>query len=104
MNVASRELSEELWELSGWIEYRKLGTSEFVPKYTLGYLLRKLPHHIEKLGHYESLSLDSIGNQWNCRYGIMSPAKLEASAKTPEDAACKLAISLIKSGLLKKES
>ena len=105
MNVAAKELCQELYELSGWggddpyfnvnegwyKEGRPAQKSVLVaPAYDLGYLLRKLPSWslIQKnIDRYEATS--SMNN---------------THADTPEDAACKLAIELFKQGILTKET
>lgn len=108
MNVASKQLCQELYELSGWncvrdwyfayhkaageVEYdlklnadeSKAGRDDF-PAYDVGYLLRKLQtvlHHIE--GTDYAVKLHNI--VWDMQ---------------PEDAACRLAIELFKQGILK---
>lgn len=71
-HAASRELCEELYELSGWRDthsfYTKTGkvsteasmySSPPLPAYSLGYLLRKLPSHIS----------DDDGNVYRLRSG-----------------------------------
>ena len=120
MNVASLELSKQLWKLSGWkcqdayiqvkdpeapiellSEYSPvLSRNDYdiiVSAYDLGYLLRKLPAEVRN----ESLTLDRVAGGWSCRYGLMSPNKIEIRADTPEDAACKLLIELIKRKVIK---
>lgn len=134
MNVASLELSKELYKLSGWVgtEYHyfhdkrkyqhsdkpvsdghKLNIGNHVyqpvfssdeydsaPAYDAGYLLRKLPvdriytmlrdviHHGDgaKTNRYTFRELSGTEHLW---------------ADTAEDALCKLAIELWKSGVLK---
>lgn len=69
--------------------------------YDLGYLLRKLP---------QPFSLLHRNGEWEC--GRADPSKdvryepeyYWQTAAIPEDAACKLAIELFKSGVLKKGS
>lgn len=57
MNVASKELCEELYKLSGWhngTHWSIVGEPRAVtdfPKYDLGYLLRKLPDAIHNHEH-----------------------------------------------------
>ncbi len=106
-HVASLELCKELYELSGWeepganrfqIEVTTGGIIKTGCYYSLGYLLRKLPDititnsvadgsepwHAGQYGYY-----DGIG--WI----------YDAYADTPEDAAAKLAIELIRKGVIK---
>lgn len=117
MNTASLELCKELYELSGWEPeywkrnvvgvhdylYAKMKVENSDPAYDLGYLLRKLPKRFaNKDGHYLAgysyLSLRripttlTVEQSWKAMFG----KKYEATADTPEDAACKLAIELIK--------
>ena len=106
-DVANLELCKELYELSGWCQY---GQSEVYNgaiisyNYTLGYLLRKL----REQDIFPILSAE-LYDRWWCRYGWLSkdgktltrPGKELGSADTPENATCKLAIELIKQGVLK---
>ena len=107
MNVASLELSKELYELSGWkdTEYGWLAYSDWETNtlsyelskqdkkrwvagaYDLGYLLRKIDQ--VAIEHYEG--------RWKALH-MTSSAGL--TADTPEDAACKLAIELFKQKVL----
>lgn len=106
--VASLELSKELYELSGWDEGKKqtwhmqsktmaIGFDvhtehdRIAPAYSLGYLLRKLPNDSEvyRASTYEANYYPNPGE----------PISFEAD--TPEDACAKLAIELIKQGVLK---
>ena len=109
MNVASFELCQELYELSGWLtgidgncfvslpgerkgfEVRPLTDTgndhiQICPAYDLGYLLRRLP-----VGNV----LTSLEGEW-----IASSSPKITTAATPEDAAAKLAIELFKQGIL----
>lgn len=126
MHITSLELCKELYELSGWEGYdrwymtgpdgRVIGTATprifkhdrdyaagyrtTVPAYDLGYLLRKLPSiaieakfaQVLKLG--EKRYMAWVANDED------GYDETEAIADTPEDAACKLCISLLKSGIL----
>ena len=113
-DVASRELSKQLYDLSGWTEpadyywyenglynqYQKPPEAEFVaPAYKLGFLIRKLPRQIdgEEMRNC-SISMEWLGNQWVFYY---SRTDFSGTADTPEDAAAKLCIELIKQGILK---
>ena len=117
MNVASLELCKELYELSGWdntyfnyaeheldgnivLPYHRDSENSSkwfeCPAYTLGYLLRKM-----SLG-FRDLSYHSDG-RWIARSGA-GTGRFMKSAKTPEDAAAKLAIELWKRGLVERES
>lgn len=116
---SSKELSEELFKLSGWDEtlagakerwvelpdksWELLRLSDVgangldkqlwfkgIPAYTAGFLLRKLPDP----------RLYRIGNKWfvrNTEYGN------DYKADTPEDCLALLAINLLKEGILQKE-
>jgi hypothetical protein len=114
MQVASLELCKELYELSGWepddkfwfsidgkhsvhcghefkkelIEF-KYSLARICPAYDLGYLLRKLPPIIQ-LGRSE---------YYNCSWTNGNDSHVFV-ADTPENAVCKLAIELFKSGIL----
>lgn len=126
MDVTSRELSKELYKLSGW-RY-KTGTNgvwydegqlaiatwieNAIPAYTLGYLLRKLPKEVDM--HYLTLEIcDAHDEQeWAADYLRYPNQFLVANdpinadtthASTPENAAAKLAIELFKQGVLIKE-
>lgn len=82
--------------------------AETIPAYDLGYLLRKL----QPLSKIQNLSesyivldhADYLG--WRARleskYDSHRDKWIEQHADTPEDAACKLAIELFKSGVLKR--
>lgn len=120
MNVASLELSKELYELSGWddtsFKWEEVGeygwdvakasylAAEDFPAYDLGFLLRKLPpfigNHVLTIEkdpiHYYAGYIE-IGR--NGKGALLSPYRQEAD--TPEDAVAKLAIELFKSGVLK---
>lgn len=122
MEVASLELCKELFELSGWVEtyfkYRpvsvvkgiagdyQLGRSQApdaIPAYDLGYLLRKLPvEKFYKLMIDNSSSWSLKTNEINRIYWFRAAngERLTDNYDTPEDAACKLAIELLKQGIL----
>lgn len=112
MNVASLELSKELFELSGWKDthfsyratpsnsgkdYRVIDISpniqQDIPAYDLGYLLRKLPSQIA-LTKGIFYACTWIAEDHNDSHNFI--------AKTPEDAVAKLAIELFKQGILTK--
>jgi hypothetical protein len=121
MNVASKELCQELYELSGWDDtyflYTKTGkistvasmfSGQPLPAYDAGFLLRKLPSEIESDGRIYRLRGGK--NQYyffeyqakddrDIRWWNISPF----SKDFPEDALCALVIKLFKTGLLKKE-
>lgn len=105
MSVASLELSKELYGLSGWhlpdepwFAWTDELDSFVAPKYTLGYLLRKLPKEFDD--YFFDLSVTEDG--WVVEYFTndytqerpISQYKFEAD--NPEDAVVKLAIELIK--------
>lgn len=111
-DVANKELSAELAKVSGWDGERHPSHAyeddegNFIPYFTVGYLLRKLP---KRLGNY-SLEMwtypdgdgfcfgyyDVLAKLW-----LKKPA--QRGAAIPEDALCKLAIELFKQGVLTKE-
>lgn len=113
MNTASLELCKELYELSGWddtyfewfidehgdeftrepsVGHRTASTKSeifnFIAAYDSGYLLRKLPR--------DTILSNISENGWTIVYG----AKGLFKADTPENAACKLAITLFKEKVL----
>lgn len=113
---ASLELCKELYELSGWNDETEFhydltdgligvglprkavpGNVE-IPAYDLGYLIRKLPKSID--GDSLGVSWAQItGNCWRADYGFGLKIKTQYD-KTPENVLCKLAIELIKQGIL----
>ncbi len=120
MNVASKELAKELYHASnkewrdtdfGWAHgyfnedhqltytlhlHDKGDHTSCIPAYDLGYLLRKLPleHRYRKYtGGLKLEYVDLDEKLWEAGYDTDDT---EAYANTPEDAACKLAIELIK--------
>jgi len=115
-NVASLELCKELYELSGWDETEKwhdgycdepawfyidniTPTNKDTPAYDLGYLLRKIgDRHIRLERPYDS---GQPVNRWGATYydGTIDGYLIEAD-DTPEDAVCRLAIELIKQGVI----
>lgn len=125
MNVASLELCKELYELSGWESdpsyYREIGKEEWkfspfwfntlslkkksppfekVPAYSLGYLLRKLPTNsatAKMSSSYMAMCDPKFGDLLGKNFAM------QHEAATPEDATCKLAIELLKQGILKRE-
>jgi hypothetical protein len=126
MEVASLELSKELYELSGWGNVGTYSSKNpfnywvdrthddrehelnygggnipsdggIYPAYDLSYLLHKLPQKIvRKINHILMLSPTS-GGDWRIWY---DGETFIFYADTPEDAACKLAIELIKQGVI----
>lgn len=121
-HVANIDLCRELYELSGWedteswlsasdllpevIDGKKTGRykRQQVPAYDLGFLLRKLPAVIDEAPL--TLCTDGTGvleEIYWCAYYFSAPViyKTGYDDKTPEDAACKLAIELFKQGVLK---
>jgi hypothetical protein len=118
MNVASLENCKKLYELSGWEtgEWFTFGAEDAIsldefpdiPKYDLGYLLRKLPKEIYA-GRF--LHLTYPIDLWVAGYttdvdgvvvGKVSFDNMQ-TADTPEDAVCLLAIKLFEQGQLNKE-
>lgn len=120
MNVASQTLCNELYELSGWNEvnhYYVQHDDEYdleystnmpidggiYPAYDIGYLLRKLPNTY--YGYYLDLST-TADETWVAEYftNDFTPerpmSEYRAEGFTPEDAAAKLAIQLIRAGLV----
>lgn len=118
MNVASKELCQELYELSGWYDegspkFYEAGDGNDYSGYTLGYLLPKLPARLHLTQVDWRFSLTNIDGQvknkdgaWSADYwSMLDPyfGYARTASSTPEGAACKLAIELFKRGVLKKE-
>lgn len=122
MTVASKDLCQELYKLApDWFDtfakyYLLDGALSLrpsikidddwpghvlevvAPAYDLGYLLRKLPDHIGgSLYAYQLQGLENRKGTYTYTYG----EGYKATADTPEDAACSLAIALFKQGILK---
>lgn len=74
---------------------------EITPAYDLGFLLRKLPYKFpnSQINHW--LTVSKGANSWVARYS--NREDFVKRADTPEDAAAKLAIELLKSGVLTSE-
>lgn len=134
VEVASKELCEELGKLSGWttgIVYttsngqddgrwvvvdidQKYGSGPAFFAYTAGYLLRKLPLELEHNGEPVFPILEVCnhdGYVWTMDYSNINDTYMfgednpdSTHGDTPEDAACKLSIELFKKGILKKEA
>lgn len=109
MNQSSLKLSEELKELSGW-EY------DLVTGYSLGYLLRKLPSFVGSFKFTLLMNTESTDRLATVGYQKFASARRNSKEVTVhshptikwqhgslEDAACALAIELIKQGILKPE-
>lgn len=108
MNVANLELCKELYKLSDWTDTpdrwdAKKSWPIALPKYDLGYLLRKLPEIRLETWHNGHVVVKHYTTN-----GV--PEKLErlgrvvkAEADIAEDATCKLAIDLFKQGILERE-
>lgn len=129
MNVASLELCEELYKLSGWsdtyfvhwykevagafdanqwfVSPRVIVHQDSVPAYDLGYLLRKLPAYLnsdEDTRDYFYMGRD-IQGLWLAAYqlvGVDEPDEYYYTqmSATPEDAVAQLAIELFERGIL----
>lgn len=118
MKVTSKEISEELYKLSGWEStywYHYKGGKVYpisrsdgmiCAAYDLGFLIRKLPGQIiEKNLQYDlelkkyDLTYGAYYNHDSYDHGALSLYSYEES--TPEDAVALLAISLIKEGVIK---
>lgn len=132
MNVASKQLCQELYKLSGWDTfsmatkdephlaywhhtrsdkvkvhdyYQDDSSCSFIcPAYGLGYLLRKLPDDmmaavVKDVVHHKS---DDGKHYVTNRYAAHNIGPVNSGwFDIPEDAACALAIELIKRGILK---
>ena len=85
MNVASKDLCQELYELSGWSDPDVELRSDIQYGYTLGYLLRKLPMYV-KGGRLEMIyELDEDGQPWcfGYHYGSQRVIKRRSSIFCP---------------------
>jgi len=122
VNVASKELCEELYKVSGWTwegsgpcYYSRDGSiiqdmpdTNNPPAYNLGYLLRKLPAEI-KVNGISFMFMMSHYADWHVYYRDTSYKGIGVwrdkinKADTPEDAACLLAIQLFKEGILQPQ-
>ena len=109
--TTSLELSKKLYEVSGW-EGESHPDHGFedddgnrIPYYTLGYLIRKLPKQISPKNRIRDLHIrpNYRGYDWCMYYGDFT-FDFVTGADTPEDALCKLAISLFESNILQKET
>lgn len=121
MNIASLELCQKLFELSGWIdtEYGWLSYSSWetdevsyelskrdkkrwcAGAYDAGYLLRKLPSS-DAEGYKLQIRCDDT-DYWYAGYYKRDNSQLKTESNpcaTPEEAACQLAINLFKEGVL----
>ncbi len=124
LEVAALSLCEELYKLSGWDDthaYYDNGDDDLtfngaqgyegqveefynhpdnswgdIPAYELGYLLRKLPRKVDDRPTLWSTTDDG---KWQIEYYLNK--QLTTQADTPEDAAAKLCIKLIKQNIIK---
>lgn len=111
VNVASKELCAKLKKLSGWSDTTFCWNGQIIPAfwpeemrahdvdsfpaYDLGYLLRRLPQG------------SSISRGTDKRYYAECPVpigEMTLFGSTPEDAACKLVIELLKSKVIDKKA
>ena len=120
--VASVDLCQELYKLSGWAntaafwqddyypdgshlwnlyDDSELRSGSVVPAYDLGYLMRMLPgHYVQKLGN------ETYTARWTCyaptaEQRALGTNHLSGSSRTsPENALCRLAIELFNQGVL----
>lgn len=123
-NVASLELSRELYGFSKWVgttfmwrgandknnptrfvccdnkPYLKTDTlrPEDIPAYDLGFLIRKLPKDVELQAEYPHLIKSDVG--WYAGYPGNTKGLDIFNADTPENALASLAIILIKQNIL----
>lgn len=105
MHVANLELCKELYVVSGWSDPHApshyTDDRDFVcSMYTLGYLLRKLPRVLDTSfkGRISQLRM-TASNIYG--YGFDYPdTGYNAHSQSPEDAAARLCIELIKQNIL----
>jgi hypothetical protein len=112
-DFANDKLNVELYTLSGWEtpknewfmlpgEGDEFGSFREIPRYSLGYLLRKLPKLIalpdNGTGGFLFIDIKKYksGIRWRAGYHD----QMLVNADTPEDAVCSLAIELFKQGIL----
>lgn len=105
MNTASKDLCDELFGLSKWETedwFKGQAGVKIIPKYDLGYLLRELPVWTSSKEHGPLEIIPYVNSYWEMKYSHKTKKHtLLGKGKTPEDAACSLAISLFKQGILK---
>lgn len=102
MNVASPELSQELYELSKWCPSERCNGIHYAtspPPYDLGYLMRKLPERTSRIEDTVMLGRATDNNGWSTVY-----REFVFIDATPENAAALLAIELFKQGILTQEA
>lgn len=99
MNVASSELSKELYNLTGWANdlfYSEEYEDYDIPAYDLGYLMRILPSmayvQVALEGYVAAVQETELVHKYPC-FG-----------DTPENAACKLTIELFNQGFLIRDA
>lgn len=125
MKVASKDLSQKLWNLSKWtdtdyrwyndkgVDYVDVkGTNGLsLPAYDLGYLLRKLPPFVDSkeypnLPAYLNIGLRDNGPPWFVGYHVHGIEDVVSDfgerGDTVENAACEMAITLFEAGILTK--
>lgn len=90
----------------GWAnKYYQQTVDASIPAYSLGYLTRKLPPSIQEnnCNYLLGLHPNYSGSGWMGIYLDNEAIEylIQAFSDTPEDAACQLAIELIKQGVLK---
>lgn len=121
MNVASLELSKQLYEVSGWGDWKEPGGGlpdwhrtvsdlggpvNICPKYDLGYLLRKLPFGPDGNGMSFGFAKDKVWYMNFILTGIRGPhmqSSFSAEGDTPEDAVTKLFLELFNQRLIRRE-
>lgn len=123
MSAARLELCQELYKLSKWKDtfsywYQNWmfnnkwmvghqGTPSIestFPAYDLGYLLRKLPPQTRIVKEYEASAElpEETPAHYHALYDTVDERHFWLGADTPEDAACRLAIELLKHGVIER--
>lgn len=110
MNVASLELCQKLYELSGWEGERHPNhgyedeQGSHIPYFTLGYLLRKLPTETSDPNGWLTIQPDE-DPLWAAGYELIAAegAHFLCIDTSPENAAARLAIHLFEQGVLVRE-
>lgn len=109
MSVPSFKLCNRLHQLSGW-ERADLwavdqDTNKGTYRYDLSYLLNKLPKYLHDGDEQNRLFLylgTDIKGKWNASYETEGRYYFPTTSDTPEDVVCKLAIKLLKEGVIQK--
>lgn len=116
--VASLEISKQLYEISGWKDTHFSWRSQYkqearivdiqpniesdTPAYDLGYIMRKLPTQISN--HPLHLSYNIYSLYWDIRYHIADSGEYITTNVQLTDCVALLAIKLFKNGIINSET